>query len=123
MTEEYKEGDKVMCDIFDGVEPFETEIVTMTCLDCGESFTGIKERVAHIIAQHNIIHEGERLRAHMEVRSLSPIELREDFEVCITHLATAFQSSDFEVRQAIHIALKSVMFKQLGVYTRQEETR
>ena len=110
-----------MCDIFDGVKPFETEIVTMTCLDCGESFTGVKERVAHVIAQHNIIHEQERLQAHMEVRSLSPIELREDFEVCITHLATAFQSSDFEVRQAIHIALKSVMFKQLGIYTIQEE--
>jgi hypothetical protein len=109
-------GSKVMCDIYDGVAPFESEIVEMTCFDCGTTFVGVQEKVAHLIAQHQIIHQHEQKQIAMHIGTLDDQELREDWEVSITSLATLFEQHP-DMRRAIHGAVKHALLIDLHIET------
>ena len=111
-------GKQVMCDVYDGVAPFESEIVEMTCFDCGTTFVGVREKVAHLIAQHQIIHQHEQKQIQMHVGTLDDQELREDFEVSITSLARLFEEIP-DMRRAVHGALKHALLVGLHLETQR----
>lgn len=112
-------GNKVMCDIYEGVAPFESEIVEMTCFDCGTTFVGVREKVAHLIAQHSIIHTHEQKQVLMHIGTLNDKELREDFEVSITSLARLFEEVP-DHRRKVHGALKHALLVDLDIGTERD---
>ena len=83
----------------------ETEVVEKSCHVCGQSFIGIKEEVAHLLAQHDILHAQEGKEMMLSLAHLEPSELREEFEDHVVTLSGIYENIP-EIRQALMVSLK-----------------
>lgn len=88
----------------------ETEVVENSCHVCGQSFIGIKEEVAQLLAQHEILHAQESKEMLLSLAHLEPNELREEFEDHIVTISGIYENIP-EVRQALMTSLKVCLFQ------------
>ena len=88
----------------------ETEVVENSCHVCGQSFIGIKEEVAQLLAQHEILHAQESKEMLLGVAYLEPSELRQEFEDHIVTISGIFENMP-ELRQALTTSLKVCLFQ------------
>jgi len=96
----------------------ETEVVESTCQVCGDSFIGIKEEVAHLLAQHQIIHANEAEQMMLSVSHMDSQEQREQFEshiVGMSHIYEAHPDMRVKIMTALQICLsRFASIKMLG---------
>jgi hypothetical protein len=97
-------GEIVTC-VYPHGTVLETEVVEKSCHVCGQSFIGIKEEVAHLLAQHDILHAQEGKEMMLSLAPLEPTELRQEFEDHVVTLSGIFENIP-DIRQALMVSLK-----------------
>lgn len=87
---------------------FDTEIVEETCVVCGSHYIGPREEVAHLMAQHSIIHGNEAEQMMLGITHMDSQEQREQFEshiVGMSHIYEAHPDMRVKIMTALQICL------------------
>ena len=87
---------------------FDTEIVEETCIVCGSHYIGPREEVAHLMAQHSIIHGNEAEQMMLSVSHMDSQEQREQFEshiVGMSHIYEAHPDMRVKIMTALQVCL------------------
>jgi hypothetical protein len=93
---------------------FDTVIVEDTCSICGSHYIGPREEVAHLMAQHSIIHGKEAEQMVLGLTNLDDNEKREQFEshvVGISHLYEAHA----DLRTKLLVSLQVCLQRYAGI--------
>ena len=114
-------GNKIMVVYPQGTR-FETVIVERTCRDCGATFIGPLEEVAHILAQHSIIHKQEEIDCILDTASLDDNEVREMWEYTIHGLVMAFEQGHAPKRKLLDM-LRYQMLDKLELVIEKGDKR
>jgi len=83
----------------------DTIVVENTCVVCGQSYIGIKEEVAHLLAQHSIIHGNEAEQILMSIAHLDDGERMQLFKSHITGMEHIFEAHP-PMRNKVLVALQ-----------------
>ena len=93
---------------------FITTIVENTCVICGDTYIGPKEEVAHLLAQHSIIHSNEHEQLVLGIGPLEEDELRGEFEAHAFFL-TQFYEEMPDLRRKILASIKLCLARYSGI--------
>mgnify|MGYP003675335244 CR=1 FL=1 len=98
-----------------------TIVVQESCVTCGQEYIGIKEEVAHLLAQHSIIHENEAHRDRISISTMNADEKAEEFQMHVHALEHIWNQGDERLQDKLLIALKLILLKRLGLELRNSD--
>lgn len=93
---------------------FTTIVVENTCPVCGDTYIGPKEEVAHLLAQHSIIHGVEVEQHQLGSAHLDDGELRNEFEAH-AYMVTQIYEMTPDIRRKILASLKVCLSRYASI--------
>ena len=103
---------------------FQTEIVEDTCVICGSHYIGPREEVAHLMAQHSIIHGKEisaelrpelcRYQMALGLAQLDDNEKREQFESHVVGISHLYEAHP-DLRNKLLVSLQVCLQRYAGI--------
>lgn len=99
---------------------FDTEVVEDTCIVCGSHYIGPREEVAHLKAQHIIIHSNEAEQMMLSVSHMDSQEQREQFESHIVGMSHIYEAHP-DMRVKIMTALQLCLSRFASIKMRGDE--
>ena len=93
---------------------FQTEIVEDTCVICGSHYIGPREEVAHLMAQHSIIHGKEAEQMALGLAQLDDNEKREQFESHVVGISHLYEAHP-DLRNKLLVSLQVCLQRYAGI--------
>ena len=94
---------------------FTTTIVENTCAVCGKTYLGAMEEVAHLLAQHSIIHGGEAEQITMSIAHLDDDERAALFQSHLEGLRHMYEEHP-SMRNKVLISLQICLARYASIH-------